>query len=157
MKAIRNLILGMVIGGCLIVGLHLLRAQTAVVGSLNGSIAPAQSATPDSIVQLVADAQGLAQAAPADLTGGGTFWVIMPGYGGGGVTALPYPCISPALAGLPVYGITDNAFLVDATGGQLMTGTQRAGRMAANMTVESALESQASAVVNLINMVQGAQ
>ena len=117
---------------------------------------PVQSATPDSIVQFTADAQGLSQVSPLDLPRGGTFWVIMPGYGGG-VTALPYPCLTPALAGLPVYGVTDNAFLVDDTGGQVMAGTQRAGRMAANMTVESALESQASAVVNLINTVQGAQ
>ena len=152
MKEIKNLLVGMIVGGGLIVGLHLLQAQTAVVGSFNGNIA----LVPDSVVQLTADAQGLALVPPDQMPRSGTFWVIMPGYGGG-VTALPYPCMTPALAGLPVYGITDNAFLVDATGGQVMAGMQRAGRLTANMTVESALEAQASAVVSLINMVQGAQ
>jgi hypothetical protein len=57
MKSIRNLLIGTIISGSLATGLHFLHAQTAVVGSFNGSFAPVQT-VPDSIIQIAADAQG---------------------------------------------------------------------------------------------------
>ena len=113
-----------------------------------------QSVQPDSIVQITADGQGLAQVSPAALPRAGTFWVIVPGYAGN-VTALPYPCMPGSPAGLPVYDITGNIFLVDDTGGQVFAGRRLAGTQASTAMISSALESQASTVANLIEQIQG--
>jgi hypothetical protein len=114
------------------------------------------SAQPDSIVQITADAQGLPMVSPEDLPRAGTFWVMMPGYGGN-LTALPYPCMPPSTNGLPVYSIAGNSFLVDDTGGQVLAaGSPLAARPNTAM-ITSALETQANTVLNLIDMVQGTQ
>ncbi len=136
----------LLVAACL-VGLMLVHAQETAT--------QVQTAQPDSIVQITAEAQGLAQVSPADLPRSGTFWVILPGYGGN-VTALPYPCMPGAPAGLPVYDITGNIFLVDDTGGQVLAGGSSTGAQASRAMIASALESQASTVVNLIAWIQGA-
>ena len=99
-----------------LVGLSLGRAQETATAI--------QSTQPDSIVQITADAAGLQQMSPADLPRGGTFSVIVPGYRGD-VTALPYPCMPGTSDNLPVYDITGNIFLVDDTGGQVLSGGVR--------------------------------
>ncbi len=146
----------MIIGGGLIVSLHLLHAQTAVVGTLNNDLAAVQAVAPDSIIQITAESQGLALMDPTDLPRTGTFWVIVPGYGGN-VTALPYPCMPGASAGLPVYDIMGNIFLVDDTGGQVLASGRPFGAQASSTMIFSTLELQANTVVNLIDMVQGTQ
>jgi len=130
-------------------GLH---AQTAVVGSFNNGFAPVQSATPDSIVQLTANAQGLTQIAPADLPRTGTYWLVLPS----GIPA-PAPC-PPLDPGMPVYQMASGQFLVDETGGQVAVNTHRFGLRAQAMgsTTASALEAQANTVVSLISQVQTA-
>ena len=114
----------------------------------------AQPAQPDSIVQIVADSQGLVQLAPADLPiiGGGTFWWVMPGG-----DAVPAPCLPLDLSGA-VYQIADGQYLVDETGGQVGVNTRRFGlqAQATSSTVASEVASQADAVVNLITQVQTA-
>ena len=55
---------------------------------------------------------------------------------------------------LPVYAITDNILLVDATGGQLLVNSQQSAAMSSGSGVYDAAESLATAVVNLINRVQ---
>src|SRR5664280_672581 len=116
------------------------------------SIGALQPAPPDSIVQLTAEAQGLALVAPADLPKYGTYWLVMPGIGG--MAPLPCPPDDPSL---PVYQIADGQFLVDATGGQVAVNPRRFGLQATSSTVASALAAEADAVVNLISQVQAAQ
>ena len=105
----------------------------------------------DSIVQIAAESQGLAQIAPADLPIiGGTFWWVMPGG-----NAVPAPCLPLDLSGA-IYQIADGQFLVDETGGQVVVNTHRFGLQAqsTSSTVASEVASQADAVVNLITQVQ---
>ncbi|HEX5399085.1 MAG TPA: choice-of-anchor L domain-containing protein [Verrucomicrobiae bacterium] len=137
MKLFRTLLAGMVVGGGLMVGPHRLHAQQTTTSP--------QSAAQDSIVQLTADAQGLAPAAA--LPKNGTFWVVTPGLGGAIIAPAPCPPVNP---NLPVYAIAPGQFLVDGTGGRVVLNN----RFAADSTVNSALEAQAAAVVNLIQQVQ---
>jgi hypothetical protein len=125
-------------------------AQTLSIQS-GSSIDVAQPAQPDSIVQLTAEAQGLSLVPPDALPKTGTFWLVMPGIGGG-VTA-PLPC-PPNDASFPIYQIADGQFLVDATDGQVAVSPGFAGRRAAATTVTDALEQEASSVVNLITRIQ---
>ncbi len=109
------------------------------------------AAQPDSIVQIAAESQGLAQIAPADLPIiGGTFWWVMPGG-----NAVPTPCLPLDLSGA-IYQIAENQFLVDETGGQVVVNTPRFGlqAQATSSTVASAVTLQVDALVNLITQIQ---
>jgi len=108
---------------------------------------------PDSVVRVVAEAQGLELVPPDQVPFCGTFWMVLPGFGG--ITApLPCPPLDPSL---PIYVMADGQFLVDDTSGsQAALNTSQAGRSAANTTSAAALEVQADAVVNLILRVQTA-
>ena len=129
---------GVVLG----LALHI-SAQTAMLGSFSNA------APPDSIVQVAADSQGLQQVALADLPRGGTFWYVTPG----GIAA-PFPC-PPQDVNAIIYQITDTAFLVDQTGGQVTVATHRLGmQTTTTSTVDAALSAQADAVVNLITQIQ---
>jgi len=143
----KSLVITAILGATSLAGMMLTHAQQTATAI--------QSDQPDSIVQLTADAQGLAQVSPLNLPRAGTFWVIVPGYAGN-VTALPYPCMPGAPAGLPVYDITGNIFLVDDTGGQVFAGRRLAGTQASSAMITSALELQANTLVNLISWIQGA-
>jgi hypothetical protein len=134
---------------------NLLHAQTTLIGSLNNDLAPVQSVVPDSIVQATAEAQGLQAVAYADLPLFGTYWEVLP-YG----IMAPLPC-PPIDQTLPIFSITDNIFLVDATGGQVTVNPRQLRTMQLTQTatsdiVASALDAQATAIVNLINQVQTA-
>jgi hypothetical protein len=120
---------------------HLIHAQTAVVGSLNGNIAPGQSAQAYSIVSATAEAQGLQLVPPDQVPPYGTFWTVLPGTGSGITAPLPCPPLDPSL---PIYAIADGQFLVDGTiGGQASLNTPQAGLLAASSTSAAALEAQA--------------
>jgi hypothetical protein len=138
MKKVRMIILAVGI----ILSAHLLHAQT---------LTPVQSVAPDSIVQVTAEAQGLQLISPENLPPVGTYWEVMP-YGV--MAPLPCPPLDPTL---PVYAITDNIFLVDATGGQLAINPHLAATMSTTAAVNAAAASLATSVVNLINQVQTAQ
>jgi len=97
----------------------------------------AQPAAEDSIVSIVADAQGLPLVPPDQVPQFGTFWL------GGAGGAVPLPC-SPI--GLPVYAIAEGQFLVADTSGE----------PAADSTTAAALTAQANALVNLITQIQTA-
>jgi hypothetical protein len=149
MKTCRNILVGLVVLGGFIALFSLARGQLSP-SSLQ-AVAAAQPA-PDSIIQLTADALGLL---PVDSPpSSGTFWLMTPS----GVSA-PYPCPPPNDSNWPIFAITDNGnqYLVDGTSGQVALRTQRGGRMTANATVGSALEFQATSVINLVDMIQGAQ
>ena len=70
--------LGMVCIGVTVLS-YVARAQ---LGNISSGPSPGQSATPDSIVQITAEAQGLPQVDPSALPPFGTFWWAMPGGGG---------------------------------------------------------------------------
>lgn len=142
MKAIKSVF---IVAG-LFVTFNLLHAQTMQwSGPTIGVVQPAQN---DSIVQLAAESQGLAQVALADLPRGGTFWFVTPG----GIAA-PFPC-PPQDANAIIYQITDTQFLVDQTGGQVAVTTHRLGSHTTTVTTADALTAQAQAVVNLIQQLQ---
>lgn len=115
-------------------------------------LAQTQSAPPDSIVQLTAEAQGLELLPPEEVPPFGTFWLVTPG--GFGCLLAPLPTRPDAT--LPTYPIVDGIYLVDGTGGQALPDTLPAERRTTDL-INAALEAQATAVVNLISQIQGAQ
>src|SRR5580704_3154491 len=146
MKTVRNLLIGMSFSGALFTGLHLLHAQETTT--------PVSNASPDSIVQITADAAGLQLVSPTDLPQSGTFLVMAPGYGGN-LMVLPYPCMPLTPGELPVYAITGNSFLVDDTGGQALAGGSSLSAQVNNAVISSILQTQANTVANLIMQAQG--
>jgi hypothetical protein len=95
---------------------------------------------PDSVVQLTAETRGLNMVAPSNLPEDGTFWMVTTN----GLMA-PWPC-PPSNPTMPIYGIADGQFLVDATGGKLTTDGQQ--------SVADALAALAGQVNDLITKVQ---
>ena len=147
MKAIGKFIGGLVLVGmltCLATGFA---QTTASLGSFNNNLAPVQTAPPDTVVQIAAESQGLAQIAPADLPFGGTYFWAQPD---GGIFPMPF---LPQDAG-PIYQITDNQFLVDNSSGELAVPARprRFGMQAqSSSTIASMLAAQADALVGFIN------
>ena len=136
----------------LFVSLHLLHAQTASFGgSVIGIAQPIQSPSSDSIVAVTADAYGLAQVAPTDLPRYGTYWVVL-SYAG----MVPLPC-PPQDQTLPIYAVTDNIFLVDATGGQVAVSPRSTALMGSAQALSVAVTARGNAIANLIEQVQDAQ
>jgi hypothetical protein len=143
--------------GVLLLSLGLFKPASGFAQMLSiqsgSSIDVTRPAQPDSLVQVAAESQGLAQIAPEDLPIiGGTFWWVMPGG-----NAVPAPCAPLDLSGA-IYQIADGQFLVDETGGQVVVNTHRFGlqAQATSSTVASEVASQADAVINLITRVQTA-
>jgi len=132
MTPIRNFLPLLLVLGGLVALSNLLHAQNTT--------------TPDSIVQLTAEAQGLSLVSPIDLPEMGTFWMV----DSNGFLS-PNPCLPPDAASLPIYDLTGDGstFLVDATGGQVATEGQQ--------SVQDALAALADSVGNLINQVQTAR
>lgn len=143
----KSLVIAAILSLAGLAGLMLAHAQETVT--------LVQSAPADDIVQLTADEAGLNSMSSAGLPRAATYWVIMPGYRGN-VNALPYPCLPAALANSPIYDITGSIFLVDATGGQVLSGGNLSGRQTSSATIASVLVLQANTIENLILMVQGA-
>jgi len=102
----------------------------------------AQPAAEDSIVSIVAGAQGLPLVPPDQVPQFGTFWV---GGASGTGGAAPLPC-QPIDPSLPIYAIAEGQFLVADTGGGPPAGSPTA----------AALTAQANALVNLIAQIQTA-
>jgi len=111
-----------------------------------------QTPPPDSLVQLVAESQGLESVAPSDLPAFGTYWLVLPS----GVTA-PLPC-PPYDQILPIYQIADGQFLVDQTGGQVVSNSRRRLRQMATLNSDTAMADAVGAVtesiVALIDQIQ---
>ena len=112
----------------------------------------AQSASADSVVQVVADAEGLTILSPEDVPlYGGTYWTVFPGLNG---TPVPMPCL-PMDSNVRVWAIADGQYLVDASGDVLPQATERmAARGVSSATL---IQSQADAVDNLVLQVQANQ
>ena len=144
---IKTVVLAAILSAVGMAGLMLAHAQVTAT-----SIQPAPA---DDIVQLTADEEGLTRMSSAGLPRGATFWVILPGYRGN-VNALPYPCLPDTLTNSPIYNITRNILLVDATGGQVFASGNLSGRQISSAMIASALALQADTVANLIAWIQGA-
>lgn len=145
--ATKAMVLAAIMGAASFTGLMLAHAQ--------GTATSVQSTPTDDIVQLTADEAGLTPMSSVGLPRASTYWVIMPGYRGN-VTPLPFPCLPVALTNSPIYDITGNIFLVDATGGQVFGSGNLSGTQASSATIASVLALQANTIENLILMVQGA-
>ena len=124
-------------------------AQTLSIQAVS-DIGTVQPAVADSIVQITAESQGLQAVPYADLPLFGTYWEVMPG---NGMAPLPCPPFDPTL---PIYAITDNIFLVDATYGQVVVNPRRTAMMSSSSATTFTLDAQATAVANLIEQVQTA-
>jgi len=135
------------------VGIAFVLAITVISHAQNKAIT-VQSAQEDSIVSAAAEEQGLQLMSLDQVPPYGTFWMVLPGSGGGVI--LPFPC-PPLDQSLPIYAIADGQFLVDGTiGSQATFNTPQAGRLVASSTSAAALGAQADAVLNLITQVQTA-
>lgn len=145
---IKSMIIAAIVGAAGLVGLIIARAQETPTSI--------SSAPGDDIVQLTADESGLTRMSLAGLPRGGTYWVIVAGGYRGNVNALPYPCLPFALSNSPIYDITGSIFMVDATGGQVLSGGNPAGTGTGSGTIASILALQAATVENLILQVEGA-
>jgi hypothetical protein len=124
----------------------------AIILYLLASLGMAQSPLPDSIVQITAEARGLELLAPSDVPPSGTFWQVSPD-AGGGVIPPPLPC-PPVNLALPIFKIANGQYLIDGTVGQAPAGISHASRMSTSVMTSSDLETQASAVANLISQIQ---
>jgi hypothetical protein len=144
---IKTVVVAAILSAVGMAGLMLAHAQVTAT-----SIQPAPA---DDIVQVTADEANLIRMSSVGLPRASTYWVILPGYRGN-VNALPYPCLPDSLTNSPIYDITGNIFLVDATGGQVLTGGNPFGTRASSATIASALALQANTIENLILQVQGA-
>ena len=113
---------------------------------------------PDSVVAVVADAQGLPFVPPDQRPVFGTFWDVhssLPCLG----APLPFPPLDPAT---PVYAIGDPAaggqFLVDQTAGQVVSPQAQYGRRALrSMSTASILQAQAEELQTFVAQVQARQ
>jgi|GEM_PF-6135483 len=147
-------LLGRVIlfGAGLLCSIQLVHAQAILSTSFVGEGTPLTTAPPDSIVQLVAESQGLAPIDPADLPAIGTYWWVVPCG-----TAIPMPC-PPYDQILPIYKIADGQFLVDQTGGQVAVIPHRRLRQTATLSpaiaVADAVTAETESIVALIDQIQ---
>lgn len=104
-----------------------------------------QTNTPDSIVQITAEAYGLTPVAPEELPPIGTYWEALPGN-----ILAPLPC-PPADLSLPIYEMADGIFLCDATGGAVSLPRNQA---MTSQNVAAAVDAQGNAIADLIEQVQ---
>ncbi len=131
----------------------LLGAGALLFGSTYAQTLSVQS-TSDSIVQIAADEAGLPTVSASALPRAGTFWVVTPG--ATSLTALPYPGLPTSLSASPIYSVTANTFLVDASGGNAIVAGNASSTMrrGATATIASTLQAQANTVNNLIEQIQ---
>jgi hypothetical protein len=150
MKKLNWVGVGLLVSAIIGCGIGNAQETAGSFSSINLPAAPVQTAQPDSIVQITAEMQGLQAVAYGDLPVFGTYWEVMPG---GCMAPLPGPFYNPSLA---TYAITDNIFLVDATYGQLVVNPRLTATMSAASATTAAVQTEATAVANLIDQVQAA-
>jgi len=120
------------------------------LGSARAQMLSLQPASGDSVVQIVADEAGLQPVSAAGLPRGATYWVVASG-ANGNVTALPYPCLPPALANSAIYAVAPGRFLVDASG---QVSASFSGRRMSSAMMASTLQAEADTVAGLIANMQ---
>ncbi len=101
----------------------LVLVQGMLVVSFFSSPSPAQAQTsppqPDSVVAIVADAQGLPFVPPSQRPRGGVYWEVRAWFPS---QPTPVPC-PPHDPNTPVYAIAGDNYLEDRTGGELLAPT----------------------------------
>jgi hypothetical protein len=125
------------------------RFKPLVLLLFTASVLPVYSAQ-DSVVQVTADAAGLTRVSSAILPSEGTFW-IMKTSPDGDIIGPPYPFLPPGLSAVPTYWVTNDIFIVDDTGGQLMPAS--AGRLSSAQAAAT-MQAQATTIANLIERIQ---
>lgn len=159
MKATGKIIGGLVLAAMLLtVRTGFTQTTVTLQNSLTGITlapgTPVQSAAPDSIVQVTAEAQGLQLVTPDQAlfhSGSFCYWWVLPDGG-----FVPMPCLPQDYSSVPVYQIVPNVFLVDESGGKVSVSTRHSGNPVTSAMIQNALETEATAVVNLIAQVQTA-
>jgi len=107
---------------------------------------------PDSVVQVIADAQGLPLVPPDQIPISGTFWVVSGAQLPAPLPFLPYE-YDPTTT--PVFSLGAGQFLVDATGGALPQLTARQAQRGTSSS--TLLQAQATMVLDLIAQVEEMQ
>ena len=120
-------------------------------GMVHAQVVSIQTAGGDSVVQDVADEAGLALVPTTALPKAGTFWIVMPG-NRGNLNAVPWPFLPANVPVSAVYSVTNNVFIVDASGGTALVAGNASGMMrrSAAATPASIVTMQANTVANLI-------
>ncbi|MCX5682083.1 MAG: hypothetical protein NT049_00125, partial [Planctomycetota bacterium] len=107
--------------------------------------------TPDSVVAIVADAQGLPSVPSDQRPFFGTFWEVRSSLP---CMTAPLPC-PPIDPNTPVYAIGGDQFLVDETAGELLAPqAQYSRRTLSTMDSASILQAQVSELQNFVAQVQ---
>jgi pimeloyl-ACP methyl ester carboxylesterase len=136
-----------------IIGLGLLASTSILRAQLQTDIT--QSAQPDSIVQITAEAEGLTRVDPATLTPfASCWWTVFPNSG-----PVPMPC-PPQDLSVPIYEMANGIYLVDETGGSISVSVpQRTTSKQATLqsATVAAVDRQGNAIANLIEQVQATQ
>ena len=121
-------------------------------GLINTNSSPAGQVQKDSVVAVVAGANGLPWVSADKLPPHGTFWLVM----NEGSFLLPMPFRPDDLKSAPAFLLSDDgSFLVDATGGILPQPTKR--QAAHGVTSADLVKAQAQAIQDLIAQVQEAR
>ncbi len=107
------------------------------------------NAEADSIVQITADAAGLAPVDATEIPRIGTFWVMTVG-ADGQLGGPPYPYLPPKFSALPTYSVKDSIFIVDDTGGQILPPSF--GRISSAQAASTA-QTQAESLAGLIDLI----
>lgn len=105
----------------------------------------------DSVVAVVANDQGLPLVPREELPFYGTFWTVRPSIP---CVLAPLPC--PPLADWPIYAIGNGQFLVDETGGLLLSQPNRFGALS-SAEASSIISQQAEELLNHIAWIQEVQ
>jgi len=139
----KSLVVAALLSAAGIAGLMLVHAQET-----------ATSQVPDSIVQVIADEQGLQLLSPDQIPGCGTFWIVTDEQQ---PAPLPFLPSKYDLAVTPVYSLVNSGdqFLVDATGGAVPQPTARQAQR--GVTSATLIQAQMDTVLNLITQVETAE
>jgi hypothetical protein len=152
MKSSMKITGGLLISAGLIVLSGLIHGQEATLQTqsiLNGT----DLTTPDSVVRVVADSQGLPLVPPDQIPKFGTFWIVS-----GSQLPPPFPFLPPEYdpASTPVFSLgPEGQFLVDATDGVVPQPTARQAMLDVNTA--TLVQAQVNMLLGLIGQVQGAQ
>lgn len=108
-----------------------------------------QATQPDSVVQIVADSQGLPLVPLGQLPRAGTFWTV-----GNGLFPVPYPC-PPSDSNAIFYALVPSGvFLVDTTGGAVPQPNRRQAML--GVSTSALVQGQVNSLLDLISQVQDA-
>jgi len=113
---------------------------------------PAQAQS-NSVVAIVADAEGFPTVPNNQLPLFGTYWTVL-SYTPFSIAPVPYAPLDPTQG---VYSMGNNSYLVDVPTAQLPASQQYGNRALSQAEATSIVQAQATALLNLIEQIQTAQ